>query len=194
MRLLDARLAGYLKLFRVFVRPLLGLSADRAMVAAKSGDVAKLRRFVWLGDYEILRGEHNGSNLTPLHWACAENHASAVEFLLSSKIGCNPNISKLNGFTPLHAAAANGHAEMCTLLIGLGANVNNQTIPQRYSPLHSAAFIGDIHTLEVLLKSGADTSLCNYRDERPTDTAARQGHEEAAMLIARLSERQGAVN
>ena len=171
-------------MYRILLRPLLGLTAKSAVIAAKLGNVDKLRRFVWLGDYHILRGENNRRDLTPLHWACAENHAPVVEFLLSRKINCDPNISRLNGFTPLHAAAAKGNSKICELLISSGANVNTQTTPQKYAPLHSAAFVGDIDTLKVLLKAGADKTLLNYRGEQPTDTAFRQGHLDVARIIA----------
>jgi uncharacterized protein len=72
---------------------------------------------------------------------------------------------------------------VCELLIGVGAEVNVQTDPQGYAPLHSAAFAGHIDALRVLLAHGADRGLVNYRSERPADTARRTGQLEAMGVL-----------
>jgi len=76
-----------------------------------------------------------------------------------------------------------GHAAVCDVLLRVGAKVNVQTNPQGYSPLHSAAFAGHIEAIRVVLASGADRKLVNYRGERPADTARRTGQAEAARLL-----------
>ena len=44
-----------------------------------------------------------------------------------------------------------GHVEICEILLEAGANANAQTDPQKYAPLHSAAFGGHVEAIKVLL-------------------------------------------
>jgi len=59
-----------------------------------------------------------------------------------------------------------GLTDIVKLLITKGANVNVQTEPQKYAPIHSASFGGHLDTIKVLVNNGADLNLKNYRDER----------------------------
>ena len=72
---------------------------------------------------------------------------------------------------------------MCVVLLGAGAEVNAQTNPQGYAPLHSAAFAAHVAAIEVLLAHGADRGLVNYRGERPADTARRTGQTTALIRL-----------
>jgi ankyrin repeat protein len=76
-----------------------------------------------------------------------------------------------------------GHTSICERLLALGADVNAQTDPQKYAPLHSAAFAGHVETLRLLLEHGADRSLLNYRGETPAATAKRTGQWAAVELL-----------
>jgi ankyrin repeat protein len=76
-----------------------------------------------------------------------------------------------------------GHAGVCEVLLQTGADVNVQTNPQGYAPLHSAAFAGHIDAIRVLLAHGADRNLLNYRSERPADTARRTGQLAAVEVL-----------
>ena len=76
-----------------------------------------------------------------------------------------------------------GYAAVCEVLIGAGAEVNVQTNPQGYAPLHSAAFAGHVEAIRVLLAHGADRGLANYRSELPADTARRTGQAEAVRVL-----------
>ena len=69
------------------------------------------------------------------------------------------------------------------MLLRAGAEVNIQTNPQGYTPLHSAAFAGHIEAIQVLLAHGANRGLVNYRGGRPADTASRTGKAEAVRVL-----------
>jgi ankyrin repeat protein len=53
-------------------------------------------------------------------------------------------------------------------------------------PIHSAAFGGHLETVKVLVQSGADLNLRNYRDELPIDTAKRQNQVEVITYLENL--------
>lgn len=50
----------------------------------------------------------------------------------------------------------NGFAKIVELLIEKGANVNIQTDPQKYAPIHSASFGRHLETIKVLVNNGAE--------------------------------------
>jgi uncharacterized protein len=157
---------------------------DAILYAATTGDVAALARLVATEGSAAVRLDDNPEELTALHLAAAAGRLEVVNYLLSPAVGADPRAARINNFTPLHSAAMKGHAAICDVLLRAGAGVNVQTDPQRYAPLHSAAFAGHLEAIRVLLAHGADRGLVNYRNERPADTAKRQGQSEAAQLLA----------
>ena len=80
----------------------------------------------------------------------------------------------------------NGFTSIVELLIEKGANVNVQTDPQKYAPVHSASFGGHLETIKVLVNNGADLNLRNYRNELPIDTAKRQNQMETIKYFEEL--------
>lgn len=157
--------------------------AEAVKIAATTGDVAALRQLVAVHGGAAVRQDGDPAELTTLHWAAASGSVEAVRFLLAPPVGADPRAARSNNFTPLHAAAMQGHAAVCEVLLSAGAGVNVQTSPQGYAPLHSAAFAGHIEAIRVLLAHGADHGLCNYRGERPADTARRTGQAEAVREL-----------
>jgi ankyrin repeat protein len=151
--------------------------------AALAGDVAALEQLVATHGGAAVRLDGDPAELTALHWAAASGNVEAVRILLASPVGADPRAARNNNITPLHSAAMLGHAAVCEILIGAGAEVNVQTVPQGYAPLHSAAFAGHIAAIRILLDQGADCGLINYRGERPADTARRTSQLEAAAVL-----------
>ena len=86
--------------------------------------------------------EDNPDELTTLHWAAASGALKSVDYLMSHAVQADPRAARGNNFTPLHGAAMNGHTAICQALLNAGAEINIQTEPQGYAPLHSAAFGG----------------------------------------------------
>lgn len=151
--------------------------------AVTTGSIEALQNLVNKYGPSSIKLDKNPHELMSLHLAAAAGQIEIVRFLLSPPISVNPNAVCMNHFTALHSAAMNGHADVCDILLRSGAEVNIQTVPQGYTPLHSAAFAGHMDAIRVLLKHGADKRIQNYRNERPADTAMRQGQAAAAKLI-----------
>jgi ankyrin repeat protein len=159
------------------------ISREAIEVASKAGDLDTLQRLIDEHGIKVVLLDDDPQDLTALHLAAAGGALNAVEFFLSPEIGADPCAARNNNFTPLHGAAMFGHAAICAKLLDAGASVDAQTDPQKYAPLHSAAFAGHMDAIRVLLARGANRDLLNYRDERPADTAKRQGQTEAQRLL-----------
>jgi ankyrin repeat protein len=160
---------------------------DLVLQAATKGDVVALARLVDSEGPVAVRLEAEPQELTALHLAAGAGQLEAVNYLLSAAVGADPRAARINNFTPLHAAAMHGYAAVCEVLLRAGAEVNIQTSPQGYAPLHSAAFAGHLEAIKVLLAHGANAGLLNYRQERPADTAKRQGQSETEQFLRDLT-------
>ena len=155
--------------------------------AAARGDVDSLRSLLQSSSPDQVRADCDPNELSALHLAAAGGHVDAMRFLLSPEVGSDSNCTRINIFAPLHSAAMQGHTAACELLLDSGANVNMQTEPQGYAPLHSASFGGHVETVRLLIARGGDTSLRNYRDEQPIDTAKRQNQGDVIAAITELT-------
>ncbi|CAL1283692.1 unnamed protein product [Larinioides sclopetarius] len=112
----------------------------------------------------------NLSQNTPLHVAVLHRNRKATEILLQS--GANVNSRNVLGNTPLHMAVKSllnrkleGGFNFCDKLIvekliQAGADVNS-TNKFNETPLLRAIETGNLDIAEELLKSGADTNICN---------------------------------
>jgi ankyrin repeat protein len=163
---------------------------DDVLQAAAAGDVTALASVVAAEGPASVRLDDDPDQFTALHLAAGAGHTEAVRYLLSPAVSADVGAARINNFTPLHSAAMKGHAAVCEALLAAGASVNVQTVPQGYAPLHSAAFAGHLDAIRVLLAHGADPTLVNYRNERPADTAERQGQTAAVQLLRRPPQNQ----
>ena len=161
--------------------------------AARNGHDACVRAFIDAGADLNAVDEYG---FTPLHWVAWTDHDAVVLGLLAA--GADPNIAANNGSAPLHAAAGNGRDECVLGLLAAGADPNVVTKCGR-TPLQLAVENGregcaNIVAVRVL----ADRALAD--DEWiliPGDSdigyllpvvMARDGRDEAAKLVSRLSE------
>jgi ankyrin repeat protein len=155
--------------------------------AAANGDIQILRDLLRSTSPAVVRAADDPNEFTALHLAAAGGNVDVVRFLLSEEIGADATAARGNNFTPLHSAAMYGHTSVCELLIDAGADPNIQTDPQGYAPLHSASFGGHVDTVRLLISRNADTTLRNYRDELPIETARRQQQHEVIAAITELT-------
>ncbi len=121
----------------------------------------------------------------PLGLAAFFKRPAAVRALLD--LGADPHLAtRPAGFTPLHSAVADdaGAAakDIVRLLLDAGADPNAQSASGG-TPLHTAAFTGNVPLIQTLLAAGADPDLPDAKGHTPLDVAREHGHSEAAALL-----------
>lgn len=114
----------------------------------------------------------------PLHEAAERGDAETIR-----RLG-NSGLDAVNekGLTPLVLAVQNSHPEIVELLLQMGANPN----AGNWTPLHEAALMGDVASVQTLLRYKADP---NRREKQnrgtPLHVAAFQGQGEICRLLLR---------
>lgn len=109
---------------------------------------------------EVSLGKH------PLYYAVDRANDENLKLLLT--YGANPNskstldyLSPVWGSEPILVTAVTRKAKLSVLetLLNLGANPNMTDSYWRHSPIHIAAYNGNIQTIELLYKHGAKLSI-----------------------------------
>ncbi len=129
--------------------------------------------------------------------AATAGQLSLVEKLLQE----NPrlvNAGNERGMTPLYCAILGGRKEIAESLLARGAQVDrgrrrvlegplldNRRIGWT-TPLHEAAFNGDVELALLLLKHGADPLAHSYSGATPYHLALMNGHEKLAEELLRF--------
>uniref|UniRef100_A0A0C9RWG5 Pyx_3 protein n=1 Tax=Fopius arisanus TaxID=64838 RepID=A0A0C9RWG5_9HYME len=120
------------------------------------------------------------NEMTPMHYAAARNDLCSLRLLV--KYGGNVDIG-LPGRTPLYYAVLSNAYVCVEVLLKSGACPNN---PQVYTetPLHVAASLGSIKSVELLLSHGADARVClGSARSTPLHLVAEEGSSECARLL-----------
>jgi uncharacterized protein len=97
------------------------------------------------------------------------------------------NARDAEGNLAINAAAAGPRAdrrpEIIRLLIARGCPVDGRGSPKGHTPLHEAAFNGDLPLVRLLLDSGADRSLRTGDGQTAKEIAAQHGQDEVSRLL-----------
>jgi hypothetical protein len=101
----------------------------------------------------------------PLYYAALCGFQDLVQYLVS-KYPQHVNASDGYYVRPLVAALAGKHLQTAELLHHSGADPNVQSFGGD-TPLHSAAYYGDVEMVQVLLNCGADVNIRNETGETP---------------------------
>ncbi|KAM6994767.1 B-cell lymphoma 3 protein homolog [Tautogolabrus adspersus] len=111
----------------------------------------------------------NFEGLSPLHLAVLRGNKDLARMLLDGGADINAMDVK-SGQSPVMHAVESSNADMVHFLIERGCDVNSQSYSGN-TALHGACGRGQVDTVRLLLKSGADSSLKNYHNDTPVMVA-----------------------
>jgi ankyrin repeat protein len=151
--------------------------------AATAGDVVRIRTLVAKDRAVVNSWSTDG--FFALGLAAFFKRPEAAKVLLEN--GADVRMaSRPAGFTPLHSAVADDAGEvtkdLVKMLIDAGADPNAKNA-NGSTPLHTAAFTGDIAVLEMLLEAGGDATARDKEGRSPLDIARERGNTEAAAEL-----------
>lgn len=139
----------------------------------------------------------NISNLPNTNPILIDSQFSFTIDSLRKIFGPNSVRDPATGFTCLHHAALNGHSQCVMLLLAHGASMNAMDF-KGSSPLHLAAWAGNLEVVRILLDYSSsiskqaqqqqpqdplDIDLCNNDNQTPVSLAAQFGHSQVVSEL-----------
>eukprot|EP00047_Mylnosiga_fluctuans_P003537 m.229643 g.229643 ORF g.229643 m.229643 type:complete len:963 (-) comp11932_c0_seq1:191-3079(-) len=118
---------------------------------------------------------------SPLWLAVLHNHPLCVHALM--KAGANLRARNFKGETLLHTAAKCGFVEVVVLIAHHDPGAVNLSAPDGGTPLHRAAFSGQVLCANVMMSCGADISARNSQGLTPADVATLHGHSGTHLTL-----------
>jgi ankyrin repeat protein len=124
-------------------------------------------------------GDESGA--TRLH--CASNFGDMAGVRLLLAAGATVDVRNVHGTTPLMLAAQQGRLEVVKVLLDAGARIDNRDRFGGTALLHCAAFTGNVPTLDLLLRRGADINAVEQEGKSALILAIEAKHVDAALLL-----------
>ena len=153
---------------------------DEGIVAARSGDLAKLQGWLAAGN---VPDQYDATGWTPLLWASARGHAGAVDMLL--KRGADVALPhRDSGALPIHLAGQSGDIGTSELLLEKRPtqidaiwDLNGHTISLQ------AVFYGHLELMKHLLARHPDLSITTARGLGAMDLATQFQNAEMMDIL-----------
>jgi uncharacterized protein len=140
-----------------------------------------------LGDAPAVVGQYAHDGWPPLHLAAYFGHRETAGVLLDAGADVLAVSRNAEGNLAINAAAAGPRSvarpDLVGLLIDRGSPVDGRGSLKGHTPLHEAAFNGDVALVRLLLDRGADRSLRTGDGRTALEIAAARGRVEAARLL-----------
>ncbi|MFK8115513.1 MAG: ankyrin repeat domain-containing protein [Rubripirellula sp.] len=188
------------------------ISADAFRMAAEKGRVEKIQEAISAGvDVDGVDGSsqfgalhlaaHEGhlpvvklllqnkatvdllgqNDLTPLHLAAYNGHTDVVALLIKSGAKVDPRDRE--GKTPLLHACTGPFEKSVKLLVESGADINVKESTESFTPLMTAAGLGEIEVVKVLLRNDADKAAVDQDGDTALSHAQTSGHTDIIKLL-----------
>ncbi len=149
--------------------------------AAAVGDAIRARELARATPASVRQRTEDG--WTALHLAAHFGHGDAVDALLAAGADVNAWAENTHRNQPLHAALA-GRADARIVMALLRARAGvNAADGGGYTPLHLAAFRGDLALAELLLAQGADARRRADDGKTALMLAEQEGHDAVARRL-----------
>ena len=126
--------------------------------AAAKGDVAEIERLVADGERVNIQ---DANSRTPLHVAVYRKHHEAARALL--RLGANPNTFDAQRYDIVTIAAVQNDIEMLNIALQNGASARNVTTPADSTALITAAHLGHVEVVRILIAHKAPLDHVNAR-------------------------------
>ncbi|XP_051532559.1 serine/threonine-protein phosphatase 6 regulatory ankyrin repeat subunit C-like isoform X2 [Myxocyprinus asiaticus] len=150
-------------------------------LAASCGHAGLLRRLLEAASVsDPLDSLLDYTGYTPVHWAAYHGHKDCLEVLLEYNTS---SIWEGNSFTPLHCALINGHYGAAELMVETMATIINLRDAKGRTPLHAAAYAGNVAALQLALTSSSDVNLVDCTGRTAIMVAAENGHTSAVDVL-----------
>jgi len=148
--------------------------------AAIAGDIQRVTKILEKDPNAIYSdgvGSHTG--YTPLHYAARACHPAVVQVLLDFGKNILPGKPECFGLREI------GIPSNSTIhdVIFAGSDPNRQTTAGKATPLHRAAFQGDIQIVKLLLDAGARPDIKDSDGQTAFHKAIQEGHEDVAVVL-----------
>jgi len=147
--------------------------------------VADVRRHLRESPGIVGQWSHDG--WPPLHLAAFFGHPETAQALLDAGADVLAVSRNSEANLAINAAAAGPQAdrrpEIVRLLIERGAPVDGQGSPAGHTPLHEAAYNGDVALVRLLLDRGADRAVRTAEGDTPLDIATKNKRAEVVRLL-----------
>jgi ankyrin repeat protein len=132
-------------------------------------------------------GQYAHDSWPPLHLAAYFGHRETAEVLLDAGADVLAVSRNAEENLAINAAAAGPRSAarpaIVTLLIDRGSPVDGRGSPRGHTPLHEAAFNGDVALVRLLLDRGADRSLCTGDGRTALQIAGERERAEVVRLL-----------
>lgn len=154
------------------------VEAERALIAAKEGDLQTLRSLRRSAPFAA-----DCFGATALHYAARTGQMDCVKWLVEA-VGISSNVRGRSGATPLHDAAAQGQLDCVKYFLGnCAVDVETRDL-SGHTALHLAARFGRFETVKWLIETGNCNARAKSRNHMtPVHFSASGGHLTCLELL-----------
>jgi ankyrin repeat protein len=159
------------------------LDARPHLLDAERGGTSALMYALYTGHGELVSMFRDLGRKLSIHEACAIGDSARVTAMLDADASL-ASVRSGDGFTPVGLAIFFRQPAVARLLIQRGGDfTSHSTNPQRVAPVHAAAAVDDLETMQLLLERGADANARQQNDFTPLHGAASRGSISMAELL-----------